>query len=48
MAPDVEICCNVMVVGAVVVLVDEFAEMGKRLEVHSELSDQDLLGGESV
>lgn len=30
MAPDAEICCNVMVVGAVVVLVDEFAEMGEK------------------
>lgn len=30
------------------VSVDEFAEMEKRLEVRSELSDRDLLGGESV
>lgn len=35
MAPEAEICCNVMVVGVVVVLVDEFAEIGKRLEAGS-------------
>lgn len=37
-----------MMVGGIVVLVGDIAEMGKSLEVHSKLSDQDLPVGVKV
>lgn len=42
MAPNAQVCSNVMVVGGVVVLVGDVAEMGKSLQVRSKLSDRDL------